>query len=94
MDLKQARFIVEDTRKAQTLSYGNRIRDLCDVIEFLLDEIERIRTPIMTVLPKRLDPHKPIHTLPHGPRPDDRPIKSRPINPPHPNRKGNAGDAT
>ncbi len=71
------------------------VAELCVVIKFLLDELDKIKLPTMTSLSKRLpedleiSPRKPI----------DQPIKPPPFAPPindpaiRKYRNGNAGDA-
>lgn len=99
MDIEQVKNKLANIRSATATKHPKTlICELCDVIKFLLDKIDRIKTPIMTVLPKR-DPMIPCQPpWPNKPPPGDEPVflplkKSPSIIPPHPHRKGNAGDA-
>ncbi len=78
------------------------IGELCEIVKFLLDEIDRIKIPRMSVLkqtPYSLHPPLPCqppwsNKPPPGDKPGFMPLKKSPsIIPPHPHRKGNAGDA-
>ena len=73
------------------------VGELCVVVKFLLDEIDRHKDPI-NVLHRTFsnpDPPNDKREPPDPPNPlkPELPQRSRPINSPNPYRKGNAGDA-
>lgn len=67
MNLKQAKTKLDTISKSTAIQHPKvLVGELCVVIKFLLDEIQRIKTPSMSVLKQHLelDPHKPIYTPP------------------------------
>lgn len=115
MNIKQARAKLADVSRSTGTKHPKvLVSELCAVVKFLLDEIDRIKSPPISTLSlsvsKDIDLDKrPIEELPRimtkppgeedpskfypGPK-HIGPIKSRPLNPDHPHRRGNAGDAT
>lgn len=98
MNLEQAKTRMTDiinTKHMKVKSSRALIGELCVIVKFLLDEIERIKTPTLTVLKQmpEPDPHKPIGP---PPPPPSQPVFDPPRTPPssRPYRRGNAGDAT
>jgi hypothetical protein len=74
MDIKQAKKLITNISKSTgTKHHKVLIGELCTVIKFLLDEIERIKLPPMIVLKQSpdLDPMKPIGPPPPPPSPMD-----------------------
>jgi hypothetical protein len=99
MDLKQARNKLTDISQSTAIKHPKiLVGELCVVVKFLLNEIDRIKTPSMSVLEQNLDPdlHKSIHTPPLIPCRPPWPDKPKPHCPgyePPKQREGNAGDA-
>lgn len=106
MNLEQAKAkLVDISRSTATKHPKVLVSELCSVIHFLLGEIDKIKSPTVSVLSKRLpedlqlDPMKPIGPPPPPPLPpppilDPIPHRSPPIaDPIRRYRKGNAGDA-
>lgn len=89
MDFKQAREKLDSVSNSAATKHPKiLVAELCVVVKFLLDELDRIKSPIFTKLSKRLPKDMEL-----GPR-----IKpSYPDKPepqfPHRRRMGNAGDA-
>lgn len=104
MDISQAKARLDDIKKstAPSLHRSNTaahpktlIKELCVIIEFLLDKIDHIKDPPITVLHKRFpgDPGTEIGPD-FAPPPFSPPNLPMPELPPiNPLRKGNAGDA-
>lgn len=106
MDIEQAKTkLIEISKSTGTKHPKVLISELCVVVKFLLDEIDRIKTPLLTIQPDvKIDPvrkHRPIPIQPPWP---DRPQPEIPgYTPPgktppiydsiKKHRKGNAGDA-
>lgn len=94
MNLEQAKKkLINISQSTATKHPKVLIGELCIVIKFLLDEIEKIKLPPITVLKQLpdLDPMKPIGPPP----PPQKPYKSPPpYDPLRKHRKGNTGNAT
>lgn len=82
------------------------IAELCSVVQFLMDELDRIKTPPIVSLQKRLPDDLDIHKYiknprvrppwPNKPNMPDKPLPEKTptiINPIKPFSKGNTGDA-
>lgn len=96
MDIEQAKKKLASIRSSTATKHPKTlICELCDVVKFLLDEIDRIRTPKMTVLKQPFDPHTPPKTSTHPfiPCQPPWPDKQRKDEPPWNERPLNAGDA-
>lgn len=106
MNLREAREKLEIMMGIKSRSYDDA---LCDIIKFLFDELEKIKSPPTAVLEQLLDdivPRTPLPPIgsPPGPPPDEpvrdypsQPHKSPPICDPirkHRKDQNNAGDAT
>lgn len=80
MDIKQAKTkLVEISKSTGTKHPKVLVSELCVIVKFLLDEIDRIKTPHFTVLPKRLPEDVKID-------PSPRPHRPTPIQPPWPDQ--------
>ena len=102
MDIKRAKAKLIDISQSTATKHPKiLIGELCTVIKFLLDEIERIKSPPTTILGRpyeltdkkipKLDPIQPLGP----PSLPSQPYKSPPsFDPLQKHRKGNAGDAT
>lgn len=71
MDIKAAKTkLIEISRSTGTKHSKVLISELCTVVRFLLDEIDRIKSPTLSVLSRRLhkgaclDPPRPLRTQP------------------------------
>lgn len=99
MNIKQAKAKLNEISKSTGTKHPKvLVSELCTVIKFLLDEIDRIKSPPITILPKRLpedvkiDPPRPQPKIPGGYIP---PGKTPPIyDSIKKYRKGSAGEAT
>ncbi len=96
MNLEQAKKKLADISRSTATKHPKvLVSELCAVVQFLLGEIDRIKSPPITILPKRLsddvkiDP-PPRPKLPPGPKPWKSPPSYDPIKR---HRKGNVGDA-
>ncbi|RLC89076.1 MAG: hypothetical protein DRJ03_00540 [Chloroflexi bacterium] len=104
MNLEQAKAKVADISRSTATKHPKvLVSELCGVVQFLLNEIERIQSPPVTILPKRLpedleldaDRPEPFELPPISPPPTGQPKFPSP-NPsvlPSRRREGNAGDA-
>jgi hypothetical protein len=80
MDIKQAKTKLASISGSTASKHPKvLVSELCTVVKFLLDEIDRIKTPTMTTLKSfnDLDQNEPIHT----PSPDYQPPRQRHIGP-------------
>jgi hypothetical protein len=66
MNLEQAKAKLDTISKSTAIQHPKvLVSELCVVVKFLLDEIERVKSPNMVSLLKQpLDPNQPIHTPP------------------------------
>lgn len=98
MNLKQAKAKLADLSRSTGIKHPKvLVSELCSVISFLLDEIDRIKTPpvsVLQVLPKDAEITRRPSVEPT--RPDQPRRKFSPPTPelpPPKKRSGNAGDA-
>ncbi|KKN70873.1 hypothetical protein LCGC14_0426560 [marine sediment metagenome] len=103
MNLAQAKAKLNSVSKSTATKHPKvLVSELCAVVKFLLDEVDRIKTPILSVLPKRL-PEDLVFRPQRRQPPEEGPPQSTPS--PEPSRipydpdlkrerRGNAGDAT
>lgn len=65
MDLEQAKTKVDSISKSTALKHPKvLVAELCTVVKFLLEEIDRIKSPIMNILPKRFPENFTTDTSP------------------------------
>lgn len=82
MNIEQTKAkLIEISKSTGTKHPKVLISELCVVVKFLLDEIDRIKTPLLTILPKRIPVNQPDVKI--DPVRKHRPI---PIQPPWPDR--------
>lgn len=101
MNLEQAKAKLADISRSTATKHPKvLVSELCAVVQFLLNEIDKIKSPTVSVLSKRLpddlrlDPMQPIGPPPPPPTPDPTPLRPPPaFDPVRRHRKGNAGDA-
>ena len=68
------------------------VGELCVVLKYVLDELDRIKSPTLTVLPMK-SPHEADVKRDPPPRPRTSPWVDPVLNPDRKDRKFNAGDA-
>lgn len=102
MNLKQARAKLDSVSKSTALKHPKvLVAELCVVVKFLLEEIDRVESSTMSVLSKRLPEDLVVDTPPPAklpsiiPQPEKMPRfpSPNPIVLPPRKREGNAGDA-
>ncbi len=98
MNIEQAKAKLNRISKSTATKHPKvLVSELCVIVKFLLDEVDRINTPTSTMSKHLLEDATGSISSPYKPSPPPSlplsPSRSRPVNLPHPYRKGNAGDA-
>ncbi len=91
MNIDQARAKLADVSRSTGTKHPKvLVAELCTVVKFLLDEIDRIKSPPISTLSQC---KRPIEELPRVTTPPPSEEDPSKFYPDHPHRKGSAGDA-